>query len=184
MLIPIVQTGDPILRTVARTLTPEEVQSEEIQTLISDMRETMRAAPGVGLAAPQIGRDIQLIVIEDEADARTKLSPAELKRRERSPIPFHVLVNPVISPIDNELVSFSEGCLSIDGFSALVPRFRTITVTALDERGEEITIEATGWYARIIQHEVDHINGNLYIDRMDTRTFSTMDNFTKFGSLI
>lgn len=181
MLLPIVQTGHPILRAVAKKLTHEEIVSDEIRELISHMRETMRAAPGVGLAAPQIGLAIQLVVIEDDADAKTKLSTAELARRERTPIPFHVLINPRLSPSGDEQVSFPEGCLSVDGFTATVPRLRSITVTALNEHGEEFTKEATGWYARIIQHEVDHINGMLYIDRMDTKSFSTNENFTKYG---
>lgn len=181
MLIPIVQTGHPILRAVAKTLTLEEIASEEIQELIPRMRETMRAAPGVGLAAPQIGLAIQLIVIEDDADAKTKLSPTELARRERTPIPFHVLINPKLEPMGDEQLSFPEGCLSVDGFTATVPRYRSVKVTALNEHGEEFTKEATGWYARIIQHEVDHINGMLYIDRMNTKSFTTNDNFKKYG---
>lgn len=182
MLIPIVQTGDPILRAVAKPLSLEEIASDEIQQLIVRMRETMHAAPGVGLAAPQIGLGIQLIVIEDDADAaKTKLSSEELSRRQRAAVPFHVLINPIVTPIGDEQLSFPEGCLSVEGFTAVVPRYRSLKVTALNENGEEITREATGWYARIIQHEVDHINGVLYIDRMDSKTFSTVDNFAIYG---
>lgn len=181
MLIPIVQTGHPILRATAKTLTSEEISSAEIQELIEAMRETMRAAPGVGLAAPQIGLGIQLVVIEDDAGAKTNLSPEELARRERAPIPFHVLINPQLQPASDEHIAFYEGCLSIDGYTALVPRYRNVAVTALNERGEEFTTNATGWYARILQHEVDHLNGMLYIDRMDSRTFSTVSNRTQFG---
>ncbi len=140
----------------------------------------MRAAPGVGLAAPQIGESIQLIVIEDTADEQTKLNDDQLAQRERIPVPFHVLINPKLNLIGNERVDFFEGCLSVAGYAALTPRHRSLSVTALNELAEEVTIDATGWYARIIQHEVDHLNGSLYIDRMDSTTFSTVENKMKF----
>jgi peptide deformylase len=181
MLLPIVQTGDPVLRKVARALTLNEIRSEPIQELIENMKETMRAAPGVGLAAPQIGESIQLVVIEDDADEKSNLSPEELERRERTPVPFHVLINPKFNAVGHERVTFFEGCLSVDGFVAKTRRYRSVAVTALNERGEEVKINASGWYARIIQHEVDHLNGALYIDKMDTTTFTTVGNKVKFG---
>jgi len=181
MILPIVQTGDPVLRAVARALTPQEIQSTKIKELIENMRETMHAAPGVGLAAPQIGESIQLVVIEDEATVeKTRLSADELSRRERKPIPFHVLINPKFTVIGDERVTFFEGCLSVDGFAAMTSRFRQVSVSALNERGDEIRIDATGWYARIIQHEIDHLNGTIYIDRMDSKTFSTVANKAKY----
>ncbi len=177
----IVQTGHPILRATARKLSLEDIASSEIQELIEVMRETMRAAPGVGLAAPQIGLGIQLVVIEDPAGEKTNLSTEELAERERAPVPFHVLINPVLEPTSDQQIAFYEGCLSIDGFTALVPRYQSVTVTALNEHGEEFSKTATGWYARILQHEVDHLNGKLYIDRMDSRTFATVANKAQFG---
>lgn len=181
MILPIVQTGDPVLRAVARALTPHEIRSTKIKELIENMRETMRAAPGVGLAAPQIGESIQLVVIEDEAtEEKTRLPADELSRRERKPIPFHVLINPKFTAIGDERVTFFEGCLSVDGFAAMTSRFRQVSVSALNERGDEIRIDATGWYARIIQHEIDHLNGTIYIDRMDSKTFTTVANKAKY----
>jgi peptide deformylase len=180
MLLPIIQTGNPILRAVARALTLDEIRSTELQNLIGSMKETMRAAPGVGLAAPQLGVSLQLVVIEDDADVKTKLNEEELNLRERTPVPFHVLINPTMKVIGEERVEFFEGCLSVAGFAASTQRFRRVSVTALNEHGEEFTKEATGWYARIIQHELDHLNGTLYIDRMDSKTFATVENKAKF----
>ncbi len=180
MPIPIVQTGHPVLRTEARELTRDEIKSAEIQLLIELMRETMKSAPGVGLAAPQIGESIKLAVIEDEAGEKTKMSTEELNLRERCPVPFQVLINPILQPAGEEKVEFFEGCLSVSGFAAKVSRYRNVSVAALNEHGEEVAIKATGWYARILQHEIDHLNGILYIDRMQSTTFSSVENKMRF----
>jgi peptide deformylase len=179
MHLKIVQAGEPVLREQARLLTPEEIRSEEIQRLIHEMHDVMRDAPGVGLAAPQIGLPLQLAVIEDREDLLKGFATADLAERERRPVPFHVIINPVIAFSSDEMKSFYEGCLSLPGFSAVVPRARTIRVEYLDERAESHFVQASGWYARILQHEIDHLRGALYIDRMLTRTFTTLDNWTR-----
>jgi peptide deformylase len=176
MILKIVQTGDPILRQTSRVLTPGEIKSSSIQQLIESMRETMHDAPGVGLAAPQIGESLQLAVIEDRAEYLKELSGDQLKELQRGAIDFHVIINPKISFVDDSAAGFFEGCLSVAGFGALVRRALNVRVECLNERAERITIEAQGWYARILQHEIDHLNGTLYIDRMETRTFSTTEN--------
>jgi peptide deformylase len=176
----IVQAGEAVLRGTARPLTPDEIGSDEIQRLILDMRDTMRDAPGVGLAAPQVGIPLQLAVIEDKEEYLKGISPEELQERERRPVPFQVIVNPTITVTSEKTLDFFEGCLSLPGFSAVVPRAQTVRVECLDERGQPRTIEASGWYARILQHEIDHLLGNLYIDRMRTRTFMSLDNFARF----
>lgn len=166
MLLKIVQVGDPVLRNGTRNLTPQEIASAEVQQLIEWMRETMRDAPGVGLAAPQIGLPLRLAVIEDVVT---------LPDMDRKPVPFHVIVNPTIT-LGPEAITHYEGCLSVDGFQGMVPRATSATVEALDHRGQPVKIQAGGWYARILQHEIDHLDGTLYIDRMDTRTFSNVRN--------
>jgi peptide deformylase len=177
--LPIVQVGDPVLRARARPVTPAELASPELQTLIDQMRETMRAAPGVGLAAPQIGQSIQLIVIEDPPKLHEGLSAAELRERERDAVPFHVLANPKLKRVgDSEVLAF-EGCLSFAGFTMVVPRYRRVRVEGLDEHGKPVSIEAGGWYARILQHEVDHLRGVVCCDRMRSRTLMTADNFKR-----
>lgn len=176
----IVQAGGVVLRQRARPLSPEEIRSREIHELIEHMRETMHDAPGVGLAAPQIGLPIQLAVIEDCEEYQANLAPQLLAERERRPVPFHVLINPRIVSSTGEPVEFFEGCLSVDGLSAVVPRYSAVKVDCLDENGVARTIEASGWYARILQHEIDHLHGTLYIDRMHSRTFTTVENLGRF----
>ena len=176
----IVQAGNPILRQRARPLTVEQIGSREIQKLIEFMRASMHEAPGVGLAAPQLGLSIQLAVIEDREEYHKEVSEALLRERERRPVPFHAIINPAIEELGEERAEFFEGCLSLSGFSALVPRARSVRISCLDERGQHKIIDASGWYARILQHEIDHLNGILYIDRMQTRSFTSMENLTEF----
>jgi peptide deformylase len=176
----IVQTGNPVLRQRARPLSVVEIQSREIQKLIESMRTCMHEAPGVGLAAPQLGLALQLAVIEDREEYHKEVSEALLQERERRPVPFHAIINPALEEIGGEKAEFFEGCLSLSGFSALVPRARAVRVTCLDERGEPRVIEASGWYARILQHEIDHLNGTLYIDRMRARSFTSMENLAEY----
>ena len=180
MKLKIVQAGNPVLRQQSRPLTKEEIGSPSIQQLIALMRDTMREAPGVGLAAPQIGVPLQLAVIEDRAEYIDGLSEDEIAERQRTAIPFHVIINPQLWFNGDSSAEFFEGCLSVEGFSAIVDRALSVRVECLNERGEEITIEAHGWYARILQHEIDHLHGTLYIDRMKTRTFSTGENMFRF----
>jgi peptide deformylase len=172
----IVQTGEPVLRRPARDLTPEEIGSPEVRRLIDFMRETMRDAPGVGLAAPQVGVGVRLVVVEDRAEYQRGLTPEELATRERQPVDFHVLINPRLVVEDATPVEFLEGCLSVSGFSALVARARGVRVEALDAHGQPVTVSARGWYARILQHELDHLDGTLYVDRMEPRSFMTLEN--------
>lgn len=172
----IVQVGDPVLRRQARELTREELASPAIQDMIARMRDTMRDAPGVGLAAPQIGESLQLTVIEDPPQLHRSMSAEELAERERNAVPFHVLVNPRLTPVGDEVVLAYEGCLSFAGFMMIVPRWRQVRVDALDGRGEPVMVTASGWYARILQHEIDHLRGIVCCDRMDPRTLTTQDN--------
>jgi peptide deformylase len=179
MTVEILQVGVPVLRQPARPLTVKEVRSAPIQRLIEQMYDTMRAAPGVGLAAPQIGQSLQLAVIEDREEYLEGIAPAILQERERIPVPFHAIINPRLSIVQDDPAVFFEGCLSLDGFVALVPRAIAVRVDCLNARGEPVVIQARGWYARILQHEIDHLNGTLYIDRMLSRSFMSIDNLTK-----
>jgi len=144
------------------------------------MRETMRDAPGVGLAAPQVGVPWQLAVIEDRASYIEKLGAAQAEERQREPVPFHVLINPTISLLGEDSADFFEGCLSLGGYVAAVRRSLAVRVETFNEKAEPVAIEARGWYARILQHEIDHLQGTLYIDRMRTRSFMSVDNHTRY----
>ncbi len=181
MILKIFQAGEIVLRQAARPLTRDEILSETVQRLIEDMRDTMREAPGVGLAAPQVGVSIQLAVIEDREELIERMPPGQALEQERLPVPFHVIVNPALT-LENivaEPVELYEGCLSVAGFRAVVPRARTVRVECLNERAEPVNIDARGWYARILQHEIDHLYGKLYIDKMYSRSFMTMENYTR-----
>lgn len=180
MNLKIVQAGDPVLRRKSRELTKDEIGSPQIQQLIELMRTTMREAPGVGLAAPQVGVSIQLAVIEDPEEYLAHLSPDQLDATQRWAVPFHVIINPKLTLLETAKATFFEGCLSVEGYQAIVDRALDVRVECLNERGEEITLKAHGWYARILQHEIDHLNGTLYIDRMKTRTYTTGDNMLRF----
>jgi peptide deformylase len=149
----IVTLPDPVLRKKARKITEF---GPELQTLIDDMVETMREAPGVGLAAPQVGISSRLIVVEfgDEED-------------EDVPRKLYVVVNPDIVRTDSETVSGVEGCLSIPQLVGNVERFDSVTVRGLNRRGQPLKIKAKGWLARIFQHEIDHLEGILFVDRTD-----------------
>ena len=176
----IVQSGEPVLREPARPLSSEEIASQEIQRLIEAMKETMRDAPGVGLAAPQVGYALQLAVIEDRPEY-TKDAPREqLAERERRPIPLQVVINPKLTLLGDSEMEFFEGCLSLPGFMAIVPRVREVRVECLDERAKPRVIEASGWHARILQHEIDHLHGTLYFDRMVSRSLTTLENYNRY----
>jgi len=176
----IVQVGDPVLRRRARELSRDEIATPVIQELIVRMRDTMRDAPGVGLAAPQIGESIQLVVIEDPPQAHAGMTPAQLAERERSAVAFHVLINPRLTVEGDEQVAAYEGCLSLAGFSMIVPRWRRVRVEALDEHGDPVVKVASGWYARILQHEIDHLRGVVCCDRMEPRSLTTQDNHLRY----
>jgi peptide deformylase len=176
--------GEPVLRQTALKLTREDILSPTTQQLIEQMRETMYKAPGVGLAAPQIGLGLQLAVIEDKSEYLKDIAPNILAERERKPVPFQVIINPVLTldtAPDTEFpqIEFFEGCLSLPGLMALVRRAVRVRVDCLDHHAEPKTIHASGWYARILQHEIDHLHGTLYIDRMEPRSLCTLDNYSK-----
>ncbi len=180
-ILKIVQAGDPVLRRPARPVTPEEIRGREMQQLIEWMRETMRDAPGVGLAAPQVGLSVQLAVIEDRPELLASLAPERLAERQRRPVPFQVLFNPRIE-LTGDQVEFFEGCLSFAGFCAIVSRSLRAGVSCLDHRGEPLTFQAEGWHARIVQHELDHLNGTLYVDQMRSGSLTTMENLNRYWS--
>jgi peptide deformylase len=163
---PIVRLGHPALRSPAQPLAPNQIGDPEIQTLIDDMIETMREAHGVGLAAPQLGEEIQLFVYQ-------AAGPPE--------IPLHVVINPMITPQVRELVYDWEGCLSIPDLRGLVPRHPAVRVQGLDREGQPLDYSVTGFEARIVQHEFDHLNGVVFLDRMrDLRSLAFIEEWENF----
>ncbi len=148
----IVTLPDPVLRRKARTVLRFDA---ELQTLIDDMIETLRDAPGVGLAAPQVGVSDRLIVVEYPEDDEQEDSPKKL----------YIMVNPEIKEISAETEMGIEGCLSIPGLHGEVERALAVTVKGQTRRGQAVKIKAKGWLARIFQHEIDHLNGVVFTDR-------------------
>lgn len=171
----IVQAGAPVLRAVAVEVEPGRVHSTEVQQLIRSMIAVMRAAPGVGLAAPQIGVPLRVFVLEDREELAARMTAEERRERERTPFPVRVFLNPTLRPLGSEQKLFFEGCLSVKGFTALVPRSAEVELSGLDEHGAPQRLRLRGWPARIAQHEMDHLNGTLYLDRMLPRSYSTLE---------
>lgn len=180
-LLRIVAIGDPVLRRPAEPVDPAAITTAAFQQLIDKMRATMIAAPGVGLAAPQVGLGVRVAVIEDLPERWAGLDPTTLADRERTELGFTVLVNPVVEDVaEAGAVTFYEGCLSVPGYAGAVERARTVRLTALGADGEPYSAVYTGWPARIVQHEVDHLDGRIYVDRVATRSLATTDNLANW----
>lgn len=171
----IVRAGHPVLRAVAEPVAEDEFGSKALRDLVRTMVESMRRAPGVGLAAPQIGVSKRVIVLEDAERLMAALNLEQRQARARVPFALRALVNPELELLGAPEAVFFEGCLSVPGLSALVPRHLTVTVRARDEKGDPVEWTVSGWPARILQHEVDHLDGGLYVDRMLTRTLGVND---------
>lgn len=169
---PIVHIGDPILRQPARPVDPAEVTSERVQALITDLIDTMRAAHGAGLAAPQIGISEQVCVIEVGDNPRYPYKPK---------VPLTVLINPTIEELTDERFDNYEGCLSVPDLRGLVPRAVEIRVRALGPNGETIDEVRRGLTAGTFAHECDHLAGKLFVDRvLDPSTLCTWAMFDKY----
>jgi peptide deformylase len=204
---PIVRLGHPTLRGIAQALPPGGIGEPAIQELVDDMIDTMRAAHGVGLAAPQVGTSLQVFVYEmalpatpapdaPAADApvadapvaaterRAPKSPEsarEAVREASGPIPLHVVINPMLTPQAGELVYDWEGCLSIPDLRGLVPRHPAVRVRGLDRLGQALDYVAQGFEARIVQHEFDHLNGVVFLDRMrDLKGLAFRDEWERY----
>jgi peptide deformylase len=173
-ILKVARMGHPVLRTPARALDPAEVRSPRIQQLIEDMFETMAEYQGVGLAAPQVHESVRLFV------AGFAARPGE-EDDEEERVPLMALVNPQISPLGGEMVEDWEGCLSIPDIRGKVPRARQVVVRALDRRGKPVEIKASGFTARVIQHETDHLDGVLFFDRMKGfQTLTFLEEFSRY----
>jgi peptide deformylase len=173
--LPVLAAGEPVLRAPAA---PYEGQLGDalLGRLLAAMRRTMRAAPGVGLAAPQIGVPLRLAVLEDPATV-----PEEVRRvRARAPLPYRVLVNPEYEGVGEQRAVFYEGCLSVPGWQAVVARHAVVRLRARDECGRALDEEVRGWPARIVQHETDHLNGVLYVDRALPRSLTSNENLLRY----
>jgi peptide deformylase len=169
----IVEIGNPVLRERAREVTPEELRSDAVQSLIDDMIETMRAANGAGLAANQVAETLRVAVVE--------VRPGNPRYPYKPPIPLTVIVNPVIEPLDDDVEQINEGCLSVPDLRGEVPRHVNVRLRYLDREGVEHEEVRRGLTAGTFQHELDHLDGILFVDRVeDPRTLTTWDDFERF----
>jgi peptide deformylase len=169
-ILKVARLGHPVLRKVTETVSQRELQSPALQQLVDDMIETMKDYDGVGLAADQVHESKQIAVLEVADNPRYPEKPR---------VPLTVLVNPTITPLSEDMEEDWEGCLSIPDLRGMVPRYKSIRVQALDRQGKETDFVADEFHARVIQHEFDHLNGKVYLDRM--RNFSTLTFLQEFA---
>ncbi|XP_072169358.1 peptide deformylase, mitochondrial-like [Diadema setosum] len=170
----VTQVGDPVLRGKSAPVDPEEIKTKPFQDLVQRMVDVMRKTGGVGLAGPQIGVAKQVFVMEF-TEKHFKGFPEDIqKAREMAVVPLKVFVNPQLKVTSDKQIVLPEGCLSLTGFTAATPRAHEVEVTGLDEKAQPVTWRVSGYPARILQHEYDHLQGTLYIDHMDTRTFTDL----------
>ncbi len=164
-------------------MAPSVLRTPAFARLVEVMVEAMRAAPGVGLAAPQIGVPLRVFVAEDSAERLARLPAEALAPRGRVALPLTVLVNPRVVPTSPEQATFYEGCLSVRGYGALVSRAAAVAVTGMDLAGRPVSLHLGGWPARIMQHEMDHLDGTLYVDRMISRSLAGEEELGRVSSL-
>lgn len=168
----ILHLGDPELRRVAEPVDPAEIASSRVQELIDDLIVTMRAAGGAGLAATQIGEPVRICVIEVDDNPRYPYKP---------PIPLTVLVNPTVTGLSDERFVNNEGCLSVPGLRGDVERLTQIRVNALDRSGSNVVMTVRGLSAGTYQHECDHLDGTLFVDKLaDPTSLATWENFDRY----
>ncbi|XP_066290689.1 peptide deformylase, mitochondrial-like [Branchiostoma lanceolatum] len=167
----VVPVGNPILRGQALAVDHKNIKSEETQEVLDQLVKVMRKKGAVGLSAPQVGVGLQIIVVECTRK-QLDLVPQEIRKiREMQEFPLKIFINPKLKVTDYSTVVFPEGCESLPGYQANVPRYYGVNITGLDRDGMPLAWQVTGWPARILQHEVEHLRGDLYIDIMDSRTF-------------
>ena len=173
MILKVARLGHPVLRQVAEPVPPDEITSPEMQQFIDDMIETMYEYDGAGLAAPQVHVSKQIVVMEVAQNPRYPNAPD---------IPLTVYVNPEITPLTDEMVEDWEGCLSVPGMRGRVPRHTRIRLQAYDRDGQKLDFVAEGFHARVIQHECDHVQGKVYLDRMTSMASLTFtEELIKYG---
>jgi peptide deformylase len=171
-ILKVARLGHPVLRKVAAPVPVEEIRSRETQRLIDDMVETMREYNGAGLAANQVHTLQRICVIEVNGNPRYPDAPS---------IPLTVLINPVVTPLTADLEDGWEGCLSVPDMRGMVPRYTAVRLEAYGQAGERLDVVAKEFFARVIQHETDHLNGIVYVDRMpDLSTLTHLAEWNKY----
>lgn len=172
MILKVARLGNPILRHEAKKVSLGQLDSAGFQAFLQDMIQTMREYDGVGIAAPQVHVGVQWVVIEAEHNPRYPRAPR---------IPLTVLINPRVQPLSKKKVYDWEGCLSVEGLRGRVPRWQSVRVEAYNVKGKKVRFKASGFLARVIQHEWDHLRGKVFLDRMDDmRTLTHLTEHARF----
>ena len=172
-ILKVARLGHPVLRQVARPVPVEMIRSTEVQRFIDDMVETMREYSGAGLAANQVHTPIQIAVIEVAGNPRYPDAPE---------IPLTVLVNPIVTPLTEDVEEGWEGCLSVPDMRGRVPRYTAVRLEGYDREAERLDVVAKDFFARVIQHETDHLNGIVYVDRMpDLSSLSFLSEWQRYA---
>jgi len=171
-ILRVARIGHPVVRAAAAAVAPERLASRDFQRLIDDMIETMHEYIGVGLAAPQVHISRQIAVLECESHPRYP---------DMARIPLMVIINPVLTPVSDEMATDWEGCLSIPDFRGVTPRYTAMRLEAYGRTGERIDLVAKDFFARVLQHETDHLNGKVYMDRMgDLTTLCHLQEWSRY----
>ena len=171
-ILKVARLGNPVLRGIADNLSIDQINSAEIQKFIDDMIETMKEHDGVGLAAVQVHEAKQVAVLEVADNPRYPQKPR---------VPLSVLIKPKVTPLSKEMEEDWEGCLSITELRGKVPRYKSIQVRARDRNGKKLNFVASGFHARVIQHEWDHLNGKVFLDRMrDLSSLTYLQEFARY----
>jgi len=173
MILKVARLGHPVLRLVAEPVPPDQILTPTIQQFIDDMIETMHEYDGAGLAAPQVHVSKQIVIMEVGPNPRRPNAPS---------IPLTVYINPEITPLTDEMEEDWEGCLSVPGLRGRVPRYTKIRLRAYDRQANRIDIAVQGFHARVIQHECDHVQGKVYLDRMRSmESLTFVEEWMKYG---
>lgn len=176
-LPPIVQLGHPVLRMQAKEL-DDQLGPELLRGFLGTMRAVMLDAPGVGLAAPQLGIPLRIAVLQDLYEANPEIATA----REREPLDYLEIINPRYRPLGERTAAFYEGCLSFNGYQGVVERPADISTSFLDADGLLVRRNFSGWQARIFQHETDHLDGTVYIDKALTRSLCANHEYPRWAN--
>ena len=172
-ILKVARIGNPVVRARAKNIDPAVIKSRDFQRFIDDMVETMHEYDGVGVAAPQVHVSLRVAVLE---------VPGGDGRGGRKGVPLTVLINPTVTPLSKKALLDVEGCLSVPDLRGLVPRFEKVRLDALGRDGKPYSVVATGFHARVIQHECDHLDGDVYLDRMlDMKTLGFLDEMQRFS---
>lgn len=173
MILKVARLGHPVIRTPALAVDPAQINTHDFQRLLDDMVETMREYIGVGLAAPQVHLSLQVAVLEVERHPRYPDAPS---------VPLTFLINPEVTITDRAAIDEWEGCLSVPEMRGVTPRYRELRVKALGRDGAPLDFVARDFHARVIQHETDHLRGEVYLDRMrDLRTLAYLAEWQRFA---